>query len=788
MRAIRDWGSSACTSALPLACLLAAVVVMMWPAEALAKTRTGELRVQVIGLPVDQAPTAVLTGPGVRQRLSGSQVTLRHARPGRYALTVSQVRFGRDRGRVHAGATAYPTSRQVSVRVQAGHTATLTGDYGTIVNPGLRALRVPVLRVTGPPAHPRSVLLAGASGLVDGQVLSLPPSRALPNGVLARALSVSRHGSRVVVVLGRVSVFDVVPVANFDVPVHLEPVGAAADATAHATFGSPLGGCGPSIGVASGLYRSFKNARFSGGWNTVSLFGRHVPVGLTAGLDVDLTAGVQDLDGVSIGASCEVDIPWQAAIGPVPVTGAVFGNVHGSVDGGVGFDAQLGVHVHAGVTTVGTPPAFVFAPQVSFSHPSASVHAAGEVAVTAGFGAGVKFGLGSEWGADATVNIENDWDFTAQASYPDGSGCRTQAKFGSFSAEAKLGVWTVHTPSTPPFFTDTLWGPTNCEPQTSTPSPSPQPPPAPQPPSPPPPAASEGYGLVSCASTSLCRAVWGQEPLSGSAYNAYTDSNGRWSGPTALSFGGPILESLSCASTGFCMALGEDGDGVATSGGGWSSIPNTGDSVPYSVSCVSASFCMAVGLEGDAVVYNGSSWGTPVKLDSGAQVVSVSCTSPSFCVAVDYTGSAMTYNGSNWSAPQTIDPAVGSQHLSISVSCASTTFCLAVAGDGYAEIYDGTSWSAPHSVNGASLPLESVSCAQGTSFCAVVDSSPIDGSGEAYTYQSGAWRAWGTIDPGAGTNPTSVSCSSSTECVAVDRVGRALTYDGSSWSASSFAS
>ena len=416
-----------------------------------------------MGLPVGQRPAAVLFGPGLHRRLSAAQLTLRHARPGWYTLTVGQVTLTHGHGWVLMGATADPVTRRVKVRLRAGKSSSLTGTYGTIVNPGLRSVHAPVLGVTGPPAHPRSVRLRGRPGLAAGQVLSLAPRAALPEGVLARVLSATVEGNATVVTLGPVSVFDVVPVAHFDVPVHIGAAGGGAgDATARSA--AATAGCGPSVGLSDGVYRTFKNAQFSGGWNTVSVLGHKVPVGLTAGLDVDLTAGVQDQAGVTIGASCEVDIPWQAMAGPVPVTGSVFGNVHGSVGGGVGFDAQLSVHVHAGVSTVGVPPDVLFVPQVRFSHPSADVYAAGEVAVTAGFGAGVKFGLGSEWGADATVNIENDWDFTAQASFPDGGGCTTQAKFASVDAEAKLGIWTVQTPSTPPLFTETLWGPTSCEP------------------------------------------------------------------------------------------------------------------------------------------------------------------------------------------------------------------------------------------------------------------------------------------------------------------------------------
>jgi hypothetical protein len=765
-----------------------AIMVLAPPSPAAASARTATLKVLVSGLPFGQRPAAVLAGPGLRRTLSSPELTLPDARPGWYTLTVNPLKLTRGQGRVLRGATAYPAKRRVRVRVRAGATATLSGAYGTIVNPGLRALRTRVVGVSGPPAHPRSVRLAGRPGLAAGEVLSLPPSAALPDGVLGRVRSLKRQGGSTVVALEPVSVFDVVPAAQFDVPVHLEP----ANATENAAL-RPHGvgaECGPSIGPASGVYRTVNNPTFSGGWNTVSLFGRKVPIGLKVALDADMTAGVQDLDGVSIGVSCEADLQWNGMVGPVPVTGGVFGDVHASVGAGVGFQAQVSAHVHAGAATAGVPPALVWVPQVSISNLSSpKVQAAGDVSVTAGFGAGVDFGIGTEWPGDVkvdvTINLNNDWDFTAQASYPDGSGCTTQAKFASFDAEADLGPWTVQSPSTPPLFTWTLWGPTSCEPQpsppppsASLPAPSPQPAPAP---TPPPPAAAGGYGLVSCVSTSLCRAVWGQEePTDGSAWNAYTDTGGQWSGPLALGLPQPpaLLEALSCAPSGFCLAFGESGDGVATTGGGWYSIPSAGDVVPYNVSCVSQSFCVAVRLDGDAVIYDGSSWGTPVGLAAPAQLTGVSCSSSTFCVATDSAGAAFTYDGGGWSAPTTIDSAGSSGNLDSHVSCASATLCVAVANDGNAEVYDGTSWSAPRAVI-TSGALASVSCAPGTSFCAVVDSS-----GEVDAYRSGAWSGPAVIDPGS--SLTSVSCASSTTCVAVDTDGRALTYNGSAWSAASF--
>lgn len=328
------------------------------------------------------------------------------------------VRLRHSAGPARPGAVA--SGRAVSVVLRAGRRVQLAASYGMIINPGLRVLSVRVLAVTGGAAHPTSVRLAGHPALRAGNVISLPASTVLPGGVFERVRAASQQRNTTTVVLGRVSLFSVVPVATFDVPLQI-------GAPAHAAVARPslalVPSCGPSIGSAAGFYRTIRNARFSGGWNTISILGKHIPIGLSLSTDFDLVAGVNDLQGVTLGLSCEVEIPFQTVVAGIPVTGAAFGNVHGSVGGGVGFQAQLGLHVHAGVSTIGVPPRLLFAPQVKFSHPTAKVNAAATVAVTAGFGAGVKVGLGSIVGnADATLNFNNDWDFSAQASIPKGPG------------------------------------------------------------------------------------------------------------------------------------------------------------------------------------------------------------------------------------------------------------------------------------------------------------------------------------------------------------------------------
>jgi hypothetical protein len=123
-------------------------------------------------------------------------------------------------------------------------------------------------------------------------------------------------------------------------------------------------------------------------------------------------------------------------------------------------------------------------------------------------------------------------------------------------------------------------------------------------------------------------------------------------------------------------------------------------------------------------------------------------------------------------------PAVSTaQHGNMrSVSCPTATFCMAVDQSGNNALqWNGTSWSAPASTDpgGDKVELNSVSCAS-PSFCVAVDSL-----GRALVWDGSTWTGPHTI---TGIGLTSVSCSSSTSCVAVDGDGDALTYDGTSWS------
>ncbi|MGA2454225.1 MAG: hypothetical protein ABSG93_11955 [Solirubrobacteraceae bacterium] len=255
------------------------------------------------------------------------------------------------------------------------------------------------------------------------------------------------------------------------------------------------------------------------------------------------------------------------------------------------------------------------------------------------------------------------------------------------------------------------------------------------------------------------------------AGNALTYNGSSWSAPTSID-GGRVLNSVSCPSSSFCVAVDRPGNALIYSGGAWSAPASIdgGDGLD-SVSCPSASFCMAIG--GDwptndggtgALIYGGSSWSSATKIAID-QMSSVSCPSSSFCTAVGHEAEAVSYKAGSWRAPFTL----GDSMDIFGVSCASESFCAAVGSFGDAFTYNGAAWSPRTEV--AAATLRSVSCAS-AAFCVAVDEE-----GQALAYNGSVWSGAVTID---GRNDlSSVSCPEISFCAAVDYAGNALVYSTS---------
>jgi hypothetical protein len=109
------------------------------------------------------------------------------------------------------------------------------------------------------------------------------------------------------------------------------------------------------------------------------------------------------------------------------------------------------------------------------------------------------------------------------------------------------------------------------------------------------------------------------------------------------------LNSVSCASTTFCVMVDSNGAVLTWNGTSFSgpvSIatepPLTGSNASglTAVSCPTATFCRAVDSIGRVFAWNGTTWSAGTEIDNGHALTSISCPTVSSCVAVDRSGNA----------------------------------------------------------------------------------------------------------------------------------------------------
>jgi hypothetical protein len=437
----------ACTCVLLLAALAGPELAWSAPSGAPAgasAAASGSLSVRVVGLPSGQPIHGVLHGPdGLKRSVSTAGLTISKARAGVYRLTLRQVTISRTHGPIEKGAIGRPVQTTTSVRVRAGHRASLVGTYGTIINPGVKTLQGGAISVTGPPEDPTSVVLSGHQTFAPNAIISMPPSVQLPRGLLDHVTAVSYSGGNTVLSLTAASIYEVAPNFQFDIPLQ-EPGATAADFSAGADCGLPAG---------LSPYRHIKDVSFSGGWSTVDVFGVHVTDGVRASVHFTVEAGLEVTAGA--GLSCSLSLAFNASgmAGPIPVTAGIEGDLSGSAGVGGVLKSGGSIEVSAGGHTVGFPPAMALIPDVSFDNPHFTMTAKQFAQATAGIGVTVKAGVGVGGAASLTLNVGSSLNFTAQP-----GSCLWNAKFGQFSAEGELLKWHLSTPQTPALFTKQLGG------------------------------------------------------------------------------------------------------------------------------------------------------------------------------------------------------------------------------------------------------------------------------------------------------------------------------------------
>jgi hypothetical protein len=250
-------------------------------------------------------------------------------------------------------------------------------------------------------------------------------------------------------------------------------------------------------------------------------------------------------------------------------------------------------------------------------------------------------------------------------------------------------------------------------------------------------------------------------------------------------------------------------------------IPSGG--VIDGVACTSSSQCVAVGrdLNNSPLSLNGpaSTWGTSharqVALGSsfgaGGGLASVSCSSSTLCVAVGAPNSGgllvLRGNPATWGSGQArrivLGGAFGSSGSILSVHCTSSNSCVAVGFDGHNQPLslagNPASWGLAQAKEitlgagfGSGGSLDSVTCSSSTQCVAVgrdTDGQPLVVSGNPGTW-SAAQATQIALGIGFSDGGTlyALSCTSSSLCVAAgtDNSGALLTIDGNpaTWTAS----
>ena len=311
------------------------------------------------------------------------------------------------------------------------------------------------------------------------------------------------------------------------------------------------------------------------------------------------------------------------------------------------------------------------------------------------------------------------------------------------------------------------------------------------------------------------------------------------------------LTSVSCVTSKNCVAVGQNENANGANGGAiartwngskWSVVSvklpsGTTSSDLSTVSCKankSATFCVAVGEYSTdkgsyALVdtWNGKSW-TPSEPYTAAgtfgDLLSVSCYSAQDCLAVgpyfSSSGAAGTlseyWNGSKWVKGNPTGTSTTAFPLLTTVSCPTAKYCLAAGTEGLsngkssglAYTWNGTKFTkvagpAVSTVTNEGTELQTMSCVSASECVTVGFAEPSSStstpsvSAVAYSWNGSKW-ATGKLPVGKGAVLSGLSCVAPKNCVAVGVTGTnltgansgraaALTYNGSTWSATSVA-
>jgi len=437
--------------ALPAAALVGAMVVIgllsgAAPATASADGPGGVLSLHLAGLPRGTKGLLRISGPPqspssthrFHREVSLAALRRLHLRAGRYQVKVARVRVRRGQGGIKHGAVAFPVKRKLRVTIRAGHVSKVTVRYGTIINPGVRAVSGRIARVLGDPLNPSGVVLKPGVSVSRGAVLSAAPSSLLPRGLLAKVTSVTRSGREQTATLEPEDIYDVAPNMNLDVD--LNRVGAAKL--------SSLPSC--NAGELNPI-AEVSDFHLTGGWTTTHVLFTDVKTGAHVELHYRLRAGVSA--AARIGVKCSatlLEVGLQGMAGPIPVYGGFRPTASLELGAAASMQATGTVDVTTGLRVNAIPPSA--APILDFSSPRFQLTIHQFAGLKASLGLNAEIGIGVANAANIHASIDNDVDFTAAPGH-----CSWDLNLGSFSAGGQIGPFSISTPSTPPLYHRNLW-------------------------------------------------------------------------------------------------------------------------------------------------------------------------------------------------------------------------------------------------------------------------------------------------------------------------------------------
>ena len=223
-------------------------------------------------------------------------------------------------------------------------------------------------------------------------------------------------------------------------------------------------------------------------------------------------------------------------------------------------------------------------------------------------------------------------------------------------------------------------------------------------------------GALSCPSTTFCMGTWVSSFSEIATWNE-KGTNGWRTINLPSSLPSPEVTGLTCVTASDCFAVGQSSQqsfAARWNGSSWAVEPQPEpfaqtESIVQSVSCTSSVFCLALGQnwtgsgwQTDAERWNGSDWQLvlpPTAVPPGSNSYGVSCLSPTFC-AVEVPLDTLTNLLEIWNGTIWVD-SVSESNYTFEVDCTSTIFCMALTPE--TTFWNGTIWATLSSVpDGAS--------------------------------------------------------------------------------------